>query len=212
MHTKVTPAHTANPSSVCMHLQLGSPLRSSWRASLKGAETDRGRAALAWTEPITLITESRAPDAVYKEVRQRFTEQELVNLTMAMVAINGLESPCDRIQDRPGNIPAADGALVIVGGDACGARGWLPAIDRAEFRGLALCTRRWVRKDRRGSPGCKAAIRPARHARSYSLPGTDGDRNTRGLQAPLSATEHFMALETRSEQEAPYWTRNSRTF
>ncbi len=51
--------------------------------------TDRERAALAWTEAVTLISESHAPDEVYEEARQRFTEQELVNLTMAIVAING---------------------------------------------------------------------------------------------------------------------------
>ena len=51
--------------------------------------TNRERAALAWTEAVTLIGESHAPDDVYEEVRKRFTEQELVNLTMAIVAING---------------------------------------------------------------------------------------------------------------------------
>jgi AhpD family alkylhydroperoxidase len=51
--------------------------------------TDRERAALAWTEAVTLISQNHAPDEVYEEVSQRFTEQELVNLTLAIVAING---------------------------------------------------------------------------------------------------------------------------
>jgi AhpD family alkylhydroperoxidase len=51
--------------------------------------TDRERAALAWTEAVTLITEGHVPDAVYEEVRQRFSEEELTNLTLAVVAING---------------------------------------------------------------------------------------------------------------------------
>jgi AhpD family alkylhydroperoxidase len=51
--------------------------------------TDRERAALAWTEAITLIADGHAPDDVYEEVRQRFTEEELVNLTLAIVTING---------------------------------------------------------------------------------------------------------------------------
>ena len=51
--------------------------------------TDRERAAMAWTEAITLIGEGHASDEVYEEVRQRFTEEELVNLTLAIVAING---------------------------------------------------------------------------------------------------------------------------
>jgi len=51
--------------------------------------TDRERAALAWTEAITLISSGHAPDEVYEEVRQRFTEEELVNLTLGIVALNG---------------------------------------------------------------------------------------------------------------------------
>jgi AhpD family alkylhydroperoxidase len=51
--------------------------------------TDRERAALLWTEAITLINQGHAPDEIYDEVRQRFTEEELVNLTLAIVTING---------------------------------------------------------------------------------------------------------------------------
>jgi len=51
--------------------------------------TGRERAALAWTEALTLVGETHAPDPVYEEARQRFTEQELVALSMAIVAING---------------------------------------------------------------------------------------------------------------------------
>ena len=51
--------------------------------------TDRERAALAWTEALTLISQTHAPDDVYEEVRQRFSEEELVNLTLAIVTING---------------------------------------------------------------------------------------------------------------------------
>ena len=51
--------------------------------------TDRERAALAWTEAVTLIHQGHASDAVFEEVRPHFTDEELVNLTMAIVAING---------------------------------------------------------------------------------------------------------------------------
>jgi AhpD family alkylhydroperoxidase len=51
--------------------------------------TDRERAALAWTEAVTLIGEGHAPDHVFEQVRAHFSEEELVNLTMAIVAING---------------------------------------------------------------------------------------------------------------------------
>src|ERR1700754_4851818 len=51
--------------------------------------TDRERAALAWTEAVTLVTKDHVPDAVYEEARKQFSEEELVNLTLAVVAING---------------------------------------------------------------------------------------------------------------------------
>jgi AhpD family alkylhydroperoxidase len=51
--------------------------------------SERERAALAWTEAVTLVGEGRVPDEVYTSARQRFTEEELVKLTFAVVAING---------------------------------------------------------------------------------------------------------------------------
>jgi AhpD family alkylhydroperoxidase len=50
--------------------------------------TDRERAALAWTEAVTLISETHAPDDVYAEVRTHFSETETVNLTMLIATIN----------------------------------------------------------------------------------------------------------------------------
>ena len=49
----------------------------------------RERAALAWTEALTLVSESQVPDTVYEEARRHFSEQELVDLSLAIVAING---------------------------------------------------------------------------------------------------------------------------
>ena len=51
--------------------------------------SDRERAALAWTEALTLISQTHAPDDVYEEVRAQFSEREIVDLTLAIVAING---------------------------------------------------------------------------------------------------------------------------
>jgi AhpD family alkylhydroperoxidase len=51
--------------------------------------TPRERAALAWTEAVTLVADTRVPDAVYEEARSQFDERELVSLTFALVAING---------------------------------------------------------------------------------------------------------------------------
>jgi AhpD family alkylhydroperoxidase len=50
--------------------------------------TDRERAALAWTEAVTLISETHAPDDIYNEVRKHFSETETVNLTMLIGTIN----------------------------------------------------------------------------------------------------------------------------
>ncbi len=50
--------------------------------------SDRERAALAWTEAVTNIHEGHVPDSVYEWVRESFTEKELVDLTLAITAIN----------------------------------------------------------------------------------------------------------------------------
>ena len=60
---------------------------SAWRET--PFYTPRERAALAWTEALTLIPENPVPDELYREVREHFGEAELVNLTVAVVAING---------------------------------------------------------------------------------------------------------------------------
>ncbi len=51
--------------------------------------TDRERAALAWTEAVTLVHDGHVPDEVFQQAREQFTDNELVNLTTAVVAING---------------------------------------------------------------------------------------------------------------------------
>ena len=60
---------------------------SAWRET--PFFTERERAALAWTESVTLIGQDHAPDALFEEVRRHFPDDELVKLTMAIVAING---------------------------------------------------------------------------------------------------------------------------
>jgi AhpD family alkylhydroperoxidase len=51
--------------------------------------SDRERAALAWTEAVTRIADTHVPDGVYELARKHFSEKELVDLTLAIVAING---------------------------------------------------------------------------------------------------------------------------
>jgi len=50
--------------------------------------TERERAALEWTEAVTLVTNGHVPDAVYERVRTLFNEKELSDLTLAVVTIN----------------------------------------------------------------------------------------------------------------------------
>ena len=61
-------------------------LLDAWRES--PVYSARERAALAWTEAVTLVAESRVPDAVYEEVRRHFSDDELLALTMAVATIN----------------------------------------------------------------------------------------------------------------------------
>jgi AhpD family alkylhydroperoxidase len=61
-------------------------LLNAWRES--PLFTARERAALAWTEALTLIAETHAPDEVYEEVRRHFSEEETAQLTLAIGMIN----------------------------------------------------------------------------------------------------------------------------
>jgi AhpD family alkylhydroperoxidase len=50
--------------------------------------TDRERAALEWTEHLTLVAGKGIPDELFERVRERFSEEETVHLTLAVVQIN----------------------------------------------------------------------------------------------------------------------------
>jgi AhpD family alkylhydroperoxidase len=60
---------------------------SAWREA--PYYSDRERAALEWTEALTLVTEGHVPDDVYERVRAQFSEDEIAHLSLAIVAING---------------------------------------------------------------------------------------------------------------------------
>lgn len=65
--------------------------------------SDRERAALAWTEALTRIADNDVPDELYQSVRQHFSEEELVNLTLAIVAINGWNRLAISFRSVPGS-------------------------------------------------------------------------------------------------------------
>jgi len=70
--------------------------------------TDRERAALEWTDSLTLISTNHVPDEIYERVRQQFSEEELVALTMLVVAINGWNRIAISMRTVPGTykVPA----------------------------------------------------------------------------------------------------------
>lgn len=59
----------------------------AWRES--PLYTERERAALAWTEALTLVAETHAPDDAYRTMQAAFTEEEQVALTLLIVVVNG---------------------------------------------------------------------------------------------------------------------------
>jgi alkylhydroperoxidase family enzyme len=70
--------------------------------------TDRERAALAWTEAVTRITEGHVPDEVYEQARGQFSEKELADLTLAVAAINAWNRLAISLRAVPGTYqPAA---------------------------------------------------------------------------------------------------------
>lgn len=58
----------------------------AWRES--PFYSDRERAALAWTEAVTLVTEGHVPDEVFEEVHKQFSDTEMYYLTLAVTSIN----------------------------------------------------------------------------------------------------------------------------
>jgi AhpD family alkylhydroperoxidase len=51
--------------------------------------TERERAALAWAEAVTLVSRDQVPDEIFENARREFGEKQLIDLSMAVIAING---------------------------------------------------------------------------------------------------------------------------
>jgi AhpD family alkylhydroperoxidase len=92
-----TRASQINGCAFCIHMHtkdaraLGETeerlyLLSAWRES--PLYTDRERAALGWTESVTLVSQTGVPDDVYEQVRGSFSDEEIVKLTMLVATIN----------------------------------------------------------------------------------------------------------------------------
>ena len=91
-------ASQTNGCAFCLHMHTAAArkqgeteerlyLLDAWRESPLYSE--RERAALAWTEALTLLPQTHAPEDVYRAVKAQFTEEEQVKLMLLIVAING---------------------------------------------------------------------------------------------------------------------------
>lgn len=69
--------------------------------------TERERAALAWTEAVTLIASGHVPDEVYKDVKPHFSEKELADLTLAVATINAWNRLAISSRAEPGKYQPA---------------------------------------------------------------------------------------------------------
>jgi AhpD family alkylhydroperoxidase len=81
---------------------------SAWRET--PFFSDRERAALEWTEALTLISENDVSDELYEYVRSQFAEQEIVNLTMAVITINGWNRLAIPFRSVPGSYQVPSGS------------------------------------------------------------------------------------------------------
>lgn len=64
--------------------------------------SERERAALAWTEALTLVSQTHVPDEVWTQVQPHFSEEELADLTLLVVAINGWNRFAIAFRKMPG--------------------------------------------------------------------------------------------------------------
>src|SRR5919197_111945 len=74
---------------------------SAWRET--PFYSPRERAALEWTEALTLISQNDIPDELYARVRDHFSEEELVDLSMAIITINGWNRLAIPFRSVPGS-------------------------------------------------------------------------------------------------------------
>jgi AhpD family alkylhydroperoxidase len=92
-----TRASQINGCAYCLHLHTRDAraggesearlyLLDAWRES--SLYTDRERAALAWTEAVTMVALTHVPDSAYKDICEHFGDEELVNLTLLVAMIN----------------------------------------------------------------------------------------------------------------------------
>ena len=97
IHLVKTRASQINGCAYCIHMHTRDArtsgeteerlyLLDAWRES--PLYSDRERAALGWTEALTLVSQTHAPDGDYEALKAQFTDEEQVKLTLLIAAIN----------------------------------------------------------------------------------------------------------------------------
>jgi AhpD family alkylhydroperoxidase len=110
-------ASQINGCEYCLHMHSEEALKhgetvsrlivlDAWRES--ALYDERERAALAWTEALTRIAETHAPDADFEQVRRHFSEDELIALSIAIAMINAFNRLAIGVRSQhPSDIPKA---------------------------------------------------------------------------------------------------------
>src|SRR5262249_38868015 len=142
-------------------------LLAAWRESPFYSE--RERAALAWTEALTLVTDGHMPDDVYETAHAQFSEEELVHLSVAVVAING----ANRLNIAFRRVPGAYRAQVPA------AECWPPAVPLAPAPARASPPRGCRRIARRNGPPAAPAPTSCR-SRTTVTPISAGTTHSAG--------------------------------
>jgi AhpD family alkylhydroperoxidase len=109
-------ASQINGCAVCLHMHIEDALNSGERANRlhmldawheSSLYSDRERAALGWTEALTRLADTRAPDADYDAIAAQFSEKEQIMLTLMIGAINsfnkltvGFRMPATQVGER----------------------------------------------------------------------------------------------------------------
>ena len=113
-------ASQINRCAICLHMhsrdarkagetEMRVIMLDAWRESPFYSE--RERAALAWTEALTRISKTKdVSDAVYDEVHKQFSDKELVDLSFAIIAINGWNRLAIPFRSEPGHYRPGDHA------------------------------------------------------------------------------------------------------
>jgi hypothetical protein len=95
------PSHTESPAAKTPETGQRLYLLDAWRET--PLYTERERAALEWMEAVTQVADGHVPDEVYASARDHFSAEDLVDLTIAVIATNGFNRLNIAFRPKVGN-------------------------------------------------------------------------------------------------------------